>query len=87
MTFYSVQCSPAVTLLCLLIQTPLRPQGFVLPLRLSELQGASLLGDGGAFLLRSETGHQLGDQPAGFLRVEVTGLLGDIDQSVHLAMM
>ena len=46
-----------------------------------ELERASFLGDGGALLLWLEAGDKLGDQPAGLLRVEVTSLLGDINDT------
>ena len=70
-----------------LIQTPLSLERLLYPLRLGELEGAGLLGDGGALLLGSQTGHQFGHQSAGLLGVEVAGLLGDVHQGVHLLVV
>ena len=71
----------------IVIETPLCPERLLHPLGLSELEGASLLGHGGALLLGSEAGHQLGHQSAGLLGVEVASLLGDVHQGVHLLVV
>ena len=71
----------------ILIETPLCLERLLYPLGLSELEGAGLLGHGGALLLGSEAGHQLGHQSAGLLGVEVASLLGDVHQGVHLLVV
>lgn len=65
-----------------LVQTPLRPQRFRLGLRRRELEHARLLRQRGALLLGPEAGHQLGDQPARLLGVEVADLLWHVHQRV-----
>lgn len=62
------------------ILAPPSLQGLLDFLRLSELQLASLFGNGGAFGLRLQLGNQLGDELAGLLWVEVASFFGDIDK-------
>merc|ERR1719220_2068390 len=62
------------------VQAPLGLQGLVNLFGVAELEVAGLLGDDGALVLRLELGDKLGLEPAGLLGVEVTHLLGDIQE-------
>ena len=62
------------------VQAPLGLQGLVNLLGVAELEVAGLLGDDGALVLGLQLGDQLGLEPAGLLGVEVTHLLGDIQE-------
>ena len=48
--------------------------------RLRELEKARLLRHDRALVLGTETRHELGDESAGLLGVEITHLLGHVDQ-------
>jgi hypothetical protein len=83
----SQRCSKSIAFLVLLtrlswsgVQTPLGLQWLLNFLRLGELETADLLGDGGALSNRVKLGNQFGLEFAGLLRVQVTGLLRDIDK-------
>merc|ERR1719226_32489 len=62
------------------VQAPLGLQGLVNLLGVAELEVAGLLGDDGALVLGLQLGDELGLEPAGLLGVEVTHLLGDIQE-------
>ena len=62
------------------VQTPSGHYVLRLLLRLCELDRAGLLGDDGALVLGGQLRDQLGGEPAGLLRVEITDFLGNIDK-------
>jgi len=81
------QSSGPICLTSSLIQTPLCPERLVLPLWLGELEAAGLLRHHRALLLGLQAGHQLRDQAAGLLGVQVTRLLGYVHQGVYSLIM
>ena len=62
------------------VQAPLGLQRLLNLFRVAELEVASLLGNGGALMLRLELGDQLRLEAAGLLGVEIADLLRDIEQ-------
>ena len=66
------------------IETPFCSQGFLLNLWICELEVASLLGYDGALLLGFKVRNQFCDQATSFLRIQITNLLGNINQRINL---
>ena len=60
------------------VEAPFCEQGLLHLLWRGELEGAGLFRHGSALMSRLQLGHQLGDEPAGLLGVEVTHLLGHV---------
>merc|ERR1719350_2061892 len=69
------------------VQTPSGLQRFGHLPGLAELQVTDFLRDNGALVFGGQLGHKLRLESAGFLRVEITYFLGDINQGGdHLVM-
>ena len=62
------------------VQTPFGQERFVNLLGLGEFQGTGFLWHNGTLVLRLQLGDKLGDEPAGFLWVEITNLLWNINK-------
>jgi hypothetical protein len=62
------------------VQAPLGLEGLVNFLGLGELKVADLFGDGSALSNRLEPRNKFGLEPAGLLRVQVTGFLWNIQE-------
>jgi len=60
------------------VQAPFGQERFVNLLGLGEFQGTGFLGHNGALVLGLQLGDKLGDEPAGFLWVEIANLLRNI---------
>ena len=70
-----------------LLQAPLCPQRLPRETARGELHLTNLPGHACALLLWIQARHQLCDQAAGFLGLQVANLLGDVDERVNLLVM
>ena len=69
------------------INAPLCHKGLVIALGGGELQVTDFLGDDGTFVLRLQSGHQLGGITTSLLGVQVADLFGNIQQVVNFLVV
>ena len=62
------------------IKTPSGEERFLNLLGLGELKGAGFLGDNSTLVLRLQLGNKLGDESTGFLGIQITHFLRNINK-------